>query len=161
MKKIRIIAIAFLAMFAMAATSCYSVKLQDLTADPDYNGNRTSEFKIYRVLQIDDVNVSGIDIMEYFDFFSTYRLSLTYKDGKISKMSIDNGDIPFSKKYGYVIPGGTVDVYFDNSVNPNCIRRSDNDDILATFNKGVLVLDFKLDCASVSYRYMFTGVKSE
>ena len=113
---------------------------------------------IFKVLQFDDVNVSGIDILPYFDFFNTFRLTLTYKDGKISSMSMDNGDVPFSRKYGFEIPSQTVDVYFDNTVHPNAIRRTDSKEILATFNKGVLVMNFKLDCATVSYRYMFTGV---
>lgn len=73
-------------------------------------------------------------------------------------MSMDNGDVPFSRKYGFEIPSQTVDVYFDNTVHPNAIRRTDSKEILATFNKGVLVMNFKLDCATVSYRYMFTGV---
>lgn len=158
MKKMKTRIYALLALVAVLASSCYSVKLQDLTTDPDYDGNKTSTFRIFKVLQIDDVNVNGIDILPYFDFFDTFRLTLTYKDGKISKMSMDNGEVPFSKKYGFTIPEGTVDVYFDNTVHPNAIRRVDNGETLATFNKGVLVMNFKLDCATVSYRYMFTGV---
>ena len=64
--KIRIIAL--LSLVAVAVSSCYSVGLQDLTSDPDYDGNKTSTFRIFKVLQFDDVNVSGIDILPYFDF---------------------------------------------------------------------------------------------
>ena len=158
MKRINIFRIGLICILAAFVTSCYSVHLQDVTADEDYDGNRTSTFRIYKVLQFDDVNVNGIDILPYFDFFNSFSLSLTYKDGEISRMSMSNGDIPFSKKYGFDIPSGEVEVYFDGSVLPNAIRRSDNNEILATFNKGVLVMNFQLDCASVSYRYMFTGV---
>lgn len=158
MKNMKTRIIALLAFVSVVAASCYSVGLQDLTADPDYDGNKTSTFRIFKVLQIDDVNVNGVNILPYFDFFNTFRLSLTYKDGKISRLSMDNGDVPFARKYGFEIPSGTVDVYFDNTVHPNAIRRSDTKEILATFNKGVLVMNFRLDCATVSYRYMFTGV---
>lgn len=72
--KIRIIAL--LSLVAVAVSSCYSVGLQDLTSDPDYDGNKTSTFRIFKVLQFDDVNVSGIDILPYFDFFNTFRLTL-------------------------------------------------------------------------------------
>ena len=140
-------------------TSCMEIPLQDLTMDPDADGNKTSTFKIYKVLEIDDVNVNGINIMPDFeDWFSTYRINLGYKDGKISTFQIDNGSIPFTDKYGYTLPEGVVDVYFDNSVQPNAVKRKDNGDILATFYKGIMVLNFTLDCKSVSYRYMFTGV---
>lgn len=97
MKKMKIRIIALLSLVAVAVSSCYSVGLQDLTSDPDYDGNKTSTFRIFKVLQFDDVNVSGIDILPYFDFFNTFRLTLTYKDGKISSMSMDNGDVPFSR----------------------------------------------------------------
>ncbi len=158
MKRINIIRTGLICFLAAIVTSCYPVHLQDLTADGNYDGNKTSTFRIFKVLQIDDVNVNGIDILPYFDFFDTFSLTLTYEEGKISHLTMSNGDIPFSKKYGFDIPSGEVDVYFDGSVFPNAIRRSDNNEILATFNKGVLVMDFQLDCASVSYRYMFTGV---
>ncbi len=158
MKRIDILKAGLLCLLAAFVTSCYSIHLQDLTPDEKYEANKTSTFRIFQVLQFDDVNVNGINIQPYFDFFDTFRLTITYEKGKISRLAMNNGDVPFSRKYGFEIPAGEVDVYFDNSVFPNAIRRVDDDEILATFNKGVLVMNFQLDCASVNYRYMFTGV---
>ena len=62
MKNMKTRIIALLAFVSVVAASCYSVGLQDLTADPDYDGNKTSTFRIFKVLQIDDVNVNGVDI---------------------------------------------------------------------------------------------------
>ncbi len=132
------------------------LNLHDTTADPNYEPNKVSTYYLWRVMQIDDVNVNGIDIRPHFDWFDTFSLELRRKDGKISGIKMVNGDIPHNA-YGFDLPTSEVECYFDNSVQPNAIRRKSDDQIIAVFRKGVICMEFGLDCKTVSYRYMFSG----
>lgn len=155
--KIRYIISVFAALSLFAG--CFKdIELQDTTADSKYEADKTTEYGIWKVLQIDDVNVNGVDIKPYFDWFDTFKLNLRREDGKICGISIDNGDIPHDN-YGFDLPTAEVRCYFDNSVRPNVIRRSSDDQVIATFRSGVICMDFSLDCPSVSYRFMFSGAK--
>lgn len=148
-----------LGILAVAAMTCGCVQqigLHDTVADPDYEPNAVSTYYLWRALQIDDVNVNGIDIKPYFDWFDTFTLEIRRTDGKISGIKMNNGDIPHDK-YGFNLPTDEVECYFDNSVQPNAIRRKSDDQILAVFRKGVVCMEFKLDCQTVSYRFMFSG----
>lgn len=140
----------------MLAGCVKNIELQDTTADSNYEADKTTVYGIWQVLQIDDVNVGGIDIKPYFDWFDTFKLTLRRENGKICGISIDNGNVPHNK-YGFDLPTSEVACYFDNSVRPNVIRRASDDQVIAVFRKGVICMDFTLDCSSVSYRFMFSG----
>lgn len=143
---------------AVFFTGCVKVLgLHDTTADPNYEPNKVSTYYLWKALQIDDVNVNGIDIKPYFDWFDTFQLQIRRENGKICGIKMNNGDIPHDN-YGFNLPTEEVQCYFDNSVQPNAIRRTSDDQVVAVFRKGVICMEFQLDCATVSYRFMFSGV---
>ena len=156
MKKIiRLISAAIAVM--LLCTGCVKVlTLHDTTMDPNYEGDKTSTYYLWKALQIDDVNVNGIDIKPYFDWFDTFELQVRRENGKICGIKMNNGSIPHDH-YGFNLPTEEVQCYFDNSVQPNAIRRTSDDQIVAVFRKGVICMEFQLDCSTVSYRFMFSG----
>lgn len=156
MKKIiRLISAAIAVM--LLCTGCVKVlTLHDTTMDPNYEGDKTSTYYLWKALQIDDVNVNGIDIKPYFDWFDTFELQVRRENGKICGIKMNNGSIPHDH-YGFNLPTEEVECYFDNSVQPNAIRRASDDQIVAVFRKGVICMEFQLDCSTVSYRFMFSG----
>ena len=102
------------------------------------------------------MNVNGIDIKPYFDWFDSFQLEIRRTDGKITGIKMNNGNIPHDM-YGFNLPTEEVECYFDNSVQPNAIRRKSDDQIVAVFRKGVVCMEFNMDCKTVSYRFMFSG----
>lgn len=156
MKKIiRLISAAIAVM--LLCTGCVKVlTLHDTTMDPNYEGDKTSTYYLWKALQIDDVNVNGIDIKPYFDWFDTFELQVRRENGKICGIKMNNGSIPHDH-YGFNLPTEEVECYFDNSVQPNAIRRTSDDQVVAVFRKGVICMEFQLDCSTVSYRFMFSG----
>ena len=139
------------------ATGCVkTLNLHDTTMDSGYEADKVSTFYLWKVLQIDDVNVNGIDIKPYFDWFDSFQLEIRRTDGKISGIKMNNGNIPHDM-YGFNLPTDEVECYFDNSVQPNAIRRASDNQIVAVFRKGVVCMEFQLDCQTVSYRFMFSG----
>ena len=149
----------FLGLVAVAvlATGCVkTLNLHDTTMDSEYEADKVSTFYLWKALQIDDVNVNGIDIKPYFDWFDSFQLEIRRTDGKISGIKMNNGNIPHDM-YGFNLPTEEVECYFDNSVQPNAIRRKSDNQIVAVFRKGVVCMEFKMDCKTVSYRFMFSG----
>lgn len=146
-----------LALAVFMLSSCVTLPLHDMTMDENFDMNKDVTYVLSQVLEIDDVNVNGIDVLPYLDFFNDFKLELKTKDGKISAIKIDNGSVPFD--YGYTIPQGEVPCYFDNSVIPNVIRLKENDVAVASFVKGELVILFSLDCQTVSYKYKFKALQ--
>ena len=145
---------------AVLCTGCVqTLNLHDTTADPNYEPNKTSTYYLWKAMQIDDVNVNGIDIKPYFDWFDTFELQIRRENGKIVGIKMNNGDIPHDD-YGFDLPTSEVECYFDNSVSPNAIRRKSDNQVLAVFRKGVVCMEFQLDCKTVSYRFMFSGVNN-
>ena len=67
----------FLSLMAAAALACGCVKtlnLHDTTMDSEYEPDKVSTYYLWKALQIDDVNVNGIDIKPYFDWFDSFQL---------------------------------------------------------------------------------------
>ena len=66
----------------------------DLESGKDYPalamGNETLTFKIDKVLQND------VDVKPYFSFFDDVELTLSYEDGKHSKLTFSETGAPFS-----------------------------------------------------------------
>jgi len=148
----------FSAVIALLSCSCVQeISLQDTTADPNYQADKVSTYYLWKVIEIDDVNVNGIDITDEFDWFKTFSLQIRRKDGKIAGIKMNNGDIPHNS-YGFDLPTEEVACYFDSSVQPNVIRRTSDNAVVAVFRKGVICMEFSLDCNSISYRYMFSGL---
>ena len=152
---IRVI-LGLLAAAALATGCVKTLNLHDTTMDEEYEPDKVSTFFLWKALQIDDVNVNGIDIKPYFDWFDSFQLEIRRTDGKISGIKMNNGNIP-NDMYGFNLPTEEVECYFDNSVQPNAIRRKADDQIVAVFRKGVICMEFNMDCKTVSYRFMFSG----
>lgn len=147
-----------LALATLLLSSCVqTLPLHDMTMDENFDMNKDVTFVLSQVLEIDDVNVNGIDILPHLDFFKDFRVELKTTDGKISSILIDNGNVPFMP--GYQVPSGETPCYFDNTVIPNVIRLKDSGVAVASFSKGELVMVFGLDCKTVSYKYKFKAVK--
>ena len=152
---IRVI-LGLLAAAALATGCVKTLNLHDTTMDEEYEPDKVSTFYLWKALQIDDVNVNGIDIKPYFDWFDSFQLEIRRTDGKISGIKMNNGNIPHDM-YGFNLPTEEVECYFDNSVQPNAIRRKADDQIVAVLRKGVICMEFNMDCKTVSYRFMFSG----
>lgn len=150
------------AVFVMAISGCVKVST-DWKADL-HPGTYEINYGLSKVVEIDPVNVSGIDVMPYFDFFDGYRMKLSIVDGKISNVEFIAGDVPFSA-YEFPVPSGKAACYFDNSTLPNVIRLqnggtpSPSDPVVATLYKGEFYVEFHLDFEDISYRYYFKSIE--
>ena len=69
---IRVI-LGLLAAAALATGCVKTLNLHDTTMDEEYEPDKVSTFFLWKALQIDDVNVNGIDIKPYFDWFDMLR----------------------------------------------------------------------------------------
>lgn len=134
--------------------SCEQVSTE---MDPDYPSDYDIDYSLREVLEKDPVNINGIDIYPYFDFFSTLRFTIHVKDGKMSTLEFNNGDIPFSP-FSFEIPAGEVECYYDSQVSPNALKLKSNDAVVAYFKSGELYIPFKLDCKEIDYEYRFRKV---
>lgn len=156
------ILLSTVAAFIMAISGCVEVSTE-WKADL-HPGNYEINYGLNKVLEIDPVNVSGIDVKPYFDFFDSYRMNLSVVDGKISGVEFETGDVPFSA-YGFTLPKGKTACYFDNTVLPNVLRlqngatRTKSDPVIATLYKGEFYVEFKLDFKDISYRYYFKTIE--
>lgn len=156
MKKLTLILTVVTVLFAFAGCDDDShTKMSD-----NYPGDYDINYALFRVLQYDDVNVNGIDLIDKFDFFDSFRLALHYTDGKISGVTFTNGDIPFSP-FGYDVPGGKVDAYLNTEVLPNELRLVDGDKRIADYVNGEFSITYTLDCAAVEYKYTFKSVANQ
>lgn len=136
------------------AQSCEEVSNQ---MDPDYPSDYDIDYALREVLEIDPVNVNGIDVMPYFDFFDNFRFTIHYRGGKIASVEIVNGDVPFSP-YSFSFPEGEVECYFDTERLPNAIRMTSTDEVIAYYSTGEFYIPFQLDCKDISYEYYFREV---
>jgi len=128
------------------------------TADPAYDGNGEITYTIREILQYDPVNINGIDLIEEFDFFSTFGFTLHRTDSKFTAVEIVPGDVPFSP-YSFDIPSGKNDCYLATDTVPYELRLKDGDKVVAYFKNGEFYIPFQLDCIELSYQYKFKEVK--
>jgi hypothetical protein len=150
-----------LTSFALAFSLIFAVTSCDDTSnkmDKDYPSDYDIKYALKQVIEKDPVNINGIDVYPYFDFFQTYRLTIHYKSGKISSIEFINGDIPFST-YSFPIPSGETECYYNTESTPNTIRLKGSDDAVVYFGNGELYVPFKLDCKDLTYEYRFKEIK--
>ena len=139
--------------FALTAVSCTEVAptAGQLSADIDKDYEFT--YGIREFVQYDPKNPGGINLVTYFDFFSTYALKLYVVDGKISYLELDMGELPFDM-YSYNVPTGKVECYYDEVSIPHLLRLKTGEPI-ATFVNGEFIINLVLDCKDISYRLNF------
>lgn len=155
MKISRIFYLALLTVAAiLALSSCNDVSTE---MDSNYNGTYDIKYELRKVIEYDPVNVNGIDVYQHFDFFQTLRFTIHVVDEKMSSLSYDNADIPFSP-FKFSAPTGTVDCYLDTQARPYELRLKDGGAVIAYFRKGEFYIPFQLDCEELSYEYTFKEV---
>lgn len=123
----------------------------------DYPSEYDINYGLFHVYQYDEVNINGIDLAQKFDFFETFRLTIHYTDHKISAITLNNGDVPFTP-YSYNIPEGKVKAYLNTEVLPNELRVSESEEVVAYFVNGEFAIPFKLDCPTLDYKYTFKSI---
>ncbi len=123
----------------------------DLIEKPgDYDINYT----LKTVMEYDPVNINGIDVYKHFDFFSSLTFVLHITDGQITSFEFNNGDVPFSA-FGFEVPSGKTDCWFDSESIPNALRIKGSDDAIAYYRNGELYIPFQLDCETINYEFKF------
>jgi hypothetical protein len=152
MKKSVLIFSALVAFFLMPSCQKASTEMES-----NYPSDYDIAYQINKVTEYDPVNVTGIDVSSYFDFFSTLRFTIHYKDGKMSTLEFNNADIPFSP-FSFEIPQGTVNCYFDDTVSPNAIKIKDTNNVIAYYKNGEICIPFQLDSKQLKYIYTFKKV---
>lgn len=134
--------------------SCKEVSNQ---MDPDYPADYDVNYALREVLEVDPVNVNGIDVCPYFDFFDSFRFTIHYREGRIASCEVTNGDIPFSP-FSFAVPEGEVECYFDTERLPNAIRLKSTDEVIAYYSTGEFHMSFQLDCKDITYEYYFKEI---
>jgi len=145
--------VLWLCAVTLALTSCVNLVPGNTDAPSENEGSYTYTYKLSKVLQIDPLNTSGIDIKSYFDWFDSYSLTVYVENGKYAYCEVNTGDIPFNP-YGFKVPAGKQACSLDNSVSPTAIRLSSGE-VLARYKQGQFVVPFQLDCSDISYEFWF------
>ena len=63
--------VLWLCAVTVALTSCVNLVPSNTVAPTENEGSYTYTYRLSKVLQIDPLNTSGIDIKSYFDWFDT------------------------------------------------------------------------------------------
>ncbi|MGN1232819.1 MAG: hypothetical protein ACI4UJ_05165 [Candidatus Cryptobacteroides sp.] len=153
MFRIKSLLFAAVSMLFVAA-SCSDVPTE---MDKDYNQDYDINYELRAVLEKDPVNINGIDVYPYFDFFKTLKFTIKVREGRMSSLIFDNGDVPFSP-FKFSVPSGEVSCEFDDSVSPNVLRLKDSKEVIATYRNGELYIPFVLDCEELTYEFRFKEV---
>ena len=126
----------------------------DLESGKDYPalamGNETLTFKIDKVLQND------VDVKPYFSFFDDVELTLSYEDGKPSKLTFSETGAPFS-----VVTSDYTDVEWEiyTGKSPYEIRLKTTGEVICYITRDKLVtFPFKLGAPSNKYEYQLLPV---
>ena len=144
-----------LAALMLALSSCVKVDHSDeymlpseiVAPDVVYN------LALYHVYEYDPLNTAGIDIVDELDFFKSFRFRIYNQDNKVCAVEIVS-DLPFSP-YGFPIPQGKYDAYFNTTSVPYTIRLKDDDRIVATYLAGEYCVKWQLGSEEISYMLNF------
>ena len=153
MKRYALLSIA--AAFFLFLQGCSQVSNQ---MDPGASPDRDIVYTLRQVLEYDPVNVNGVDVCKYFDFFSTLRFTIQVRDGKMSYLQFSEGDIPFSV-LGFEVGDAPVACHLDTDVLPYALRIDSTGEAVAYFRNGEFYIPFVLDCQDISYEYRFREIK--
>ena len=153
----RNIILVIIAAFALLATSCeqnaplgdwvHEVAPEDTMA-PD----ETVVYSLNAALQIDPMNLAGINLLDHMNIFDGFTFSIYREDGKIVAAEL-NHNLPFSFLESPL--EGKQACYFDSESKPQAIRLTSNDALVATYTLGEFYMSFQLGCKEVSYELRF------
>ena len=146
-----------MAAFALFATSCeqkaplgdwvHEVEPEDTMAP-----NETVVYSLNAALQIDPMNLAGINLLDHMNIFDGFTFSIYREDGKIVAAEL-NHNLPFSFLESPL--EGKQACYFDAESIPQAIRLTSNDALVATYTLGEFYISFQLGCKEVSYELRF------
>ena len=68
-------------LFADASCTVVSTEM-----DKDYNQDYDINYELRAVLEKDPVNINGIDVYPFFDFFKSLRFTINVRDGKMTSL---------------------------------------------------------------------------
>ena len=109
-------------------------------------------YTVYKALQIDPINLSGIDLSKHMDIFDGLTFTIYRKNSKIVGVEfVDN--MPFD-----IFPDhfeGRQEAYFDTENAPYAIRLKANDQVVALYQIGEFYMPFQLGCKEVRYELRF------
>ncbi|MCM1502672.1 MAG: hypothetical protein NC115_08430 [Bacteroidales bacterium] len=142
------------AAVCLAFSACRPVSNQ---MDPGMPSDGDIVYTLRQVLEYDPVNVNGIDVCPYFDFFSTLRFTIQVRDGKMSYLQYTDGDIPFSP-FSFGTGDGFVECRLDMDVLPYALKLVETGETVAYFRNGEFYIPFQLDCKDLSYEYRFREI---
>lgn len=146
-----------MAVFALFATSCeQKVPLGEWATDVEAeNGIADDETVVYSLqsaLQIDPMNLSGIDLLKHMDIFDGFTFTIYREGGEIAAAEISH-NLPF--EFLSTPLEGKQACYFDADSRPQAIRLTSNDALVATYVLGEFHIAFQLGCKEVSYELHF------
>jgi len=122
--------------------------------DKNYNGTFDYTFTLQKVLEKDPVNVNGIDIVDELEGYESLALKVYYVDEKITALEFTEGSVPYTA-YGFNLPQGKVDCYFDTKCYPNAVKLKSDNSVIAYYKLGQFFFQFQLDCSEITYEYWF------
>lgn len=141
---------------ALAISACVEVygDKEHYVVDKEHNGTFHHTFVLQKVLEKDPVNVNGLDILNELEGYESLSLKVYYVDDKITALEFTEGEVPYTA-YGFAIPEGKVDCYFDTNCFPNAVRLKSDDSVIAYYKLGQFFFPYQLDCSDISYEYWF------
>ena len=153
----RNILLTIIAAFALMATSCNQlVPMGDLVHKVEEGSaigdDETVTYALRSALQIDPMNLAGINLLNHMDIFDGFTFTVYREDERIVACEL-NHNVPFSFLEAPV--EGKQACYFDSESRPQCIRLSSNNAVVATYLKGEFYMEFQLGCKEVSYEFRF------
>ena len=153
MKRIIYILSAIL-FLGVSFESCTEI---DVLMDPDMPANRDITYTLGKVIEYDDINVKGIDIAPYFDFFEKLRFNLHFENHEIVSMEFNQDELPLTP-FKYARPSGVQKCYLDKEVLPWQLKLESGETV-AYYMRGEFYIPFQLDCNTISYEYRFKAVE--
>ncbi len=139
------------------ATACNQlVPMGDLVHEVEEGSaigdDETITYTLRSALQIDPMNLAGVDLLKHMDIFDGFTFSLYREDGNIVACEL-NHNVPFDFVESPFT--GKQACYFDYESRPQCIRLTSNNALVATYLTGELHMEFQLGCKEVSYELHF------
>ena len=153
----RNIILVILAVFSLIVTSCeQKAPLGDWVheVEPEYTmaPDESIVYTLKSALQIDPLNLAGINLLEHMDIFEGFTFTIYREDGKIVAAEL-NHNVPFSFLESPL--EGKQACYFDAESKPQAIRLTSNDALVAVYTMGEIYMSFQLGCKEVSYEFRF------
>ncbi len=142
----------------LAVSSCVDVGPSKAHLTQDIDSDYEFTYGIREFIEYDAKNPGGINLLDHFDFFDTFKMTLYVENGKIAYVDIDPGDLPCDV-FGFTLPSGKTPCYYDEVAVPHEIRLSTGETIVQ-FNTGEFVLPFSLDSRKISYKMTFLTLDS-